>query len=147
MILKVCQRPTGQGLVLPIGTTIRYHDNDIMKVCSVIGIDEKMEGTCNSAQIRALNSDKEYTAPNSSIIPSNEPDPSDILELPEATNKEVMTETIIKSKSNKPWETQDSYVNADDILLFHWHKWLSILRRNVLGDEPRDDIFIRYYIM
>lgn len=49
--LKVDQQPTEQGLILHVGTTVRYHDNTnkkshgTMRLCSVIGINQEMEIT------------------------------------------------------------------------------------------------------
>ena len=31
--LKVVQQPTGQGLILPVGITVRYHDDNTMILC------------------------------------------------------------------------------------------------------------------
>ena len=124
MNLKVAQQPTGQGLILPVGTTVRYHDNNTMRICSVIGIDQEMENNQKGTKIRVLNSEKEFTVPNHLIAPINDPEPSDILQHPEATNKEGMTDVLSQAQLNKLWKTPDSDFSNDERLFYYWHKRL-----------------------
>ena len=115
MNFRVAQQPTGRGIMLPVVTTVRQLDsNNKMVLCSVIGIDEDMEDVQKATKIRLLNSDKEFTVSNSSIAPIYKPEPSDILQHPNNTNKNIMTDIMTQGKLNDLWKTLDSDFSEDE---------------------------------
>ena len=70
--------------IMDTRTTIRYFNNNNMKLCSVIINTEKiLYNGCETTKSRALNSGKELIVPNGSITQANHPESFYILHHPQ----------------------------------------------------------------
>ena len=97
------QQPSGQGLILPVGTTVWNFENNNTKLYSIISINEIREDNKISSKIRVLNTEQEYLVPNTSIEPVNNPKPSDILQHPNNTSKSAMIKITNEEKMKKKY--------------------------------------------
>ena len=77
-------------------------------------------------KIIILNTGQDYLVPNTSIEPVNNPDPSDIRQHPNNTNKSAIIKIMNQKKMKKIWETLASNFIVDERLFFHWHILLEI---------------------
>ena len=90
-VWKVNQQPTGQGLILPVGVTVRYFDKNKMKLCNVIYNKATMENGYQASKVIIMNIKEEISVRHNSIIPFNDPEPSDILQYSENTNRKFIS--------------------------------------------------------
>ena len=93
--ILVDQQPTTRSYSIPKGVTVRWHNNNKVKLCEIISCHEKNnKRTC---KVKVLRSNDMITLPQSSVEPVCAPDPSSIPEI----ISDIDTEALQDSLSHK----------------------------------------------
>ena len=74
--ILVNQQPTKKSSLIPKETTVRWHNNNEMKLCEIVS--SKHENGINIYKVKILGSQNVVTLPQSSVEPVYAPDPSAI---------------------------------------------------------------------
>ena len=96
--LNVAQQPTGNGLLIPPGSTVRYANDNKTKICSVLENNINHNGASCST-LRVLNSKEEVLVPTSDFVSANAPEPSNVSDHPSSKDLDDFKEALDEANS------------------------------------------------
>ena len=107
----------------------------------MISTDTSFDTEKQASKIKVLSGKEEIIVSNTSIVPVNDPEPSEILQHPQNADRKVMLDITSQHKIKELWEIPDSDFITDERLFLHLHKTICHAPKKYIRRSARRGCF------
>ena len=113
------QQPTTKSYSIPKGVTVRWHNDNKVKLCEILSCQEK--NNTRTCKVKVLGSNNTITLPQSSVELVCAPDPSSIPESISDIDNKALQDSLSHEDMKKIWDNTDTTYSEDEKLFLYWH--------------------------